>query len=236
MSTLASFIITAISESSLELLLSFGAVPQLGREQELTLPSAEPDNYDWKGTRAIALSDSNEPSEGTVVKASADSDSDVEKKDEPTGDARLADPDEVVPPTVEEQAAANPPVDLSKLQRTFVRACWISGIFSFIIAVVVPFPLFFSHYIFSRRFFEGWCGVSLAWVLLAGIFCMCVTLFPVSVRAQHACSGEADADAGPPPLLHRVLPVWESRGEIFLLARSTLRVVSGRTRKEQVVA
>ncbi|GAA5947178.1 hypothetical protein JCM3775_002690 [Rhodotorula graminis] len=177
MSSLASFIITAI----------------------------KPDNYDWKGTRAIALSDSNEPAEGTVVKASADTDSEAEKKDEPTGEARIADSDEVLPPTMEEQAAANPPLDLAKLQRTFVRACWISGIFSFIVTIVIPLPLFFSHYIFSRRFFEAWCGVSLAWVLLAGIFCM-------------------------------ILPVWESRNEVFILARSTLRVASGRTRKEQAVA
>ncbi|GAA6055529.1 hypothetical protein JCM3770_006770 [Rhodotorula araucariae] len=166
----------------------------------------KPDNYDWKATRAISLSDSDTPSEGRIERGGSDVDLDFEKKDEPTGETILANPaDEVLAPSLEEQAAQNPPVDLATLQRTFVRACWVSGAFSLIITIVIPIPMFATGYVFSRRFFEVWCSISIAWVLLAGIFCM-------------------------------FLPVWESRREMFVLARSVLRVLTGRTDKIEVAA
>ncbi|BGP44352.1 hypothetical protein JCM10450v2_000163 [Rhodotorula kratochvilovae] len=172
----------------------------------LIITCIKPDNYDWKATRAIALSDSDTPAEGKIERGGSEVELDFEKKDEPTGETIPADPAiDILTPTLEEQAAQNSPVDLATLQRTFVRACWISGAFSFTIAILIPIPMFASGYVFSRRFFEVWCGISVAWVLLAGVFCM-------------------------------FLPVWESRKEMFILARSTLRVLTGRTDKVEVVA
>lgn len=63
-------------------------------------------------------------------------------------------------------------LDNAVLQRVFVRAAWFSGALSLIIAIVIPIPLFASNYVFSRRFFEVWVGLSMVWVLLAGGFCM----------------------------------------------------------------
>lgn len=201
MSSLASFIITCISASSAFIFAAsvklVHASPTSSRalfvRRRFTCFDAdadaaphllaEPDNYDWHATRAIALSDSSVPHEGKVVGGTSDVDVDLEKKDQSTGETMPVDLDEMPSPTVEEQAASNAPVDLVTLQRTFVRACWISGLFSFVIAIVIPFPLFFSHYIFSKRFFEAWCGVSLAWVLLAGIFCMCAAVLPFLLPA-----------------------------------------------------
>lgn len=184
------------------LLLPFTDPPE--HRTDVKMQRAEPDNYDWAETRKIALSDSNDPAR-ELEKNASDVDLDAEKKDEPTGatlpaaesdrneqDAEAAVGDETT------GADTAPKYDLAYLQRVFVRACWISGIFSLCIAILIPIPMFASHYVFSRRFFEVWCGcvclspsapscqvtdadttmtsLSLVWVLLAGFFCMCVEL------------------------------------------------------------
>lgn len=41
-----------------------------------------------------------------------------------------------------------------------------------VIAIIIPMPMFAAHYVFSRRFFEGWVGISIAWLLLAGGLCV----------------------------------------------------------------
>ncbi|GAA5873095.1 hypothetical protein JCM3774_000340 [Rhodotorula dairenensis] len=165
----------------------------------------KPDNYDWKSTRAIALSDSDAPNEGTIeVQQAGDVVDYDDKKDEPTGEAVLAPASELV--MTEKLASPEPaPLDIAALQRVFVRATIFSSILALIITILIPIPMFASHYIFSRRFFEVWAGLSIVWALFAGGFCV-------------------------------ILPVWESRHEMAILARSTLRVAMGRTAKESVVA
>ncbi|KWU42090.1 Na+/solute symporter [Rhodotorula sp. JG-1b] len=163
----------------------------------------KPDNYDWKSTRAIALSDSDEPSEGTIeVQQTADNIDYDDKKDEPTGEAVLA--SDLV--ASDKLASPEPaPLDVATLQRVFVRATIFSSILALIITIIIPIPMFASGYVFSRRFFEVWVGFSIVWALFAGGFCV-------------------------------ILPIWESRHEIAILARSTLRVATGRTAKEDIVA
>lgn len=122
--------------------------------------SAEPDNYDWNSTRAISLSDSDVPSEGKIERSSASaSEVDDEKKDEPTATITSA-VLETQKPGVDapalEAASKDPGLDRAMLQRVFVRSLWISGIFAFVIAILIPIPMFASHYVFSRRFFEVW--------------------------------------------------------------------------------
>jgi hypothetical protein len=63
-------------------------------------------------------------------------------------------------------------LDNSVLQRVFIRAAWFSAALSLVIAILIPIPMFASHYVFSRRFFEVWVGISIVWVLVAGGFCM----------------------------------------------------------------
>lgn len=121
--------------------------------------SAEPDNYDWNSTRAISLSDTDVPSEGKIERSSAStSEVDDEKKEEPTAtitSAVLETQPELDAPAVEE-VSKDPALDRAMLQRVFVRSLWISGIFAFVIAILIPIPMFASHYVFSRRFFEVW--------------------------------------------------------------------------------
>merc|ERR1712080_567757 len=91
----------------------------------------KPDNYDWKSTRAIALSDSDEPSEGTIeVQQTADNIDYDDKKDEPTGEAVLA--SDLV--ASDKLASPEPaPLDVATLQRVFVRATIFSSILALII-------------------------------------------------------------------------------------------------------
>ena len=37
---------------------------------------------------------------------------------------------------------------------------------------IVPLPLFFSHYVFSKSFFTLWIVVSFLWVSCAAAFCV----------------------------------------------------------------
>ncbi|GAA5858337.1 hypothetical protein JCM8547_004656 [Rhodosporidiobolus lusitaniae] len=175
----------------------------------------KPDNYDFSGTRAIALSDSDSPST-TITRGDSEADLDGEKKIEgPTGKilpaaafddaaAKEAATEVAMAPALAE-AATNNALDMEVLQRVFVRACWFSGALALVITILIPFPLFFTNYVFSRRFFEVWCGFSMIWLLAAGTFCV-------------------------------LLPLWESRQEIAILAKSTVRVLLGKTVKEHEIA
>jgi len=69
-------------------------------------------------------------------------------------------------------------IDRPALEKVFKRASWASGTLAIVMTFIIPLPLFFSEYIFSRRFFEVWIGISIVWVLVAGFFCMCVLFFP----------------------------------------------------------
>lgn len=59
-------------------------------------------------------------------------------------------------PADEAQEAPLLDPDNSALQRVFVRAVWFSLAFTLIVGIIVPFPMFGTEYIFSRRGFEGW--------------------------------------------------------------------------------
>ncbi|GAA6040980.1 hypothetical protein JCM8097_000521 [Rhodosporidiobolus ruineniae] len=162
----------------------------------------KPDNYDFSGTRAIALSDSNAPSTGKITRGDSDAELDLEKKDEPTGETLPAVVDEKEKsPSMDvaamEAAGQDPNLDRAVLQRVFVRASWFSGTLALIITIIIPIPMFAASYVFSRRFFEVWCGLSIVWLLCAGVFCV-------------------------------ILPVWESRAEIAALSKSTVRVLLGK--------
>ncbi|BGP52573.1 hypothetical protein JCM8202v2_000128 [Rhodotorula sphaerocarpa] len=133
----------------------------------------KPDNYDWKATRAIALSDSDEPSSGNIEVRPAGDGSDLdEKKDEPSGGGEVLPTLPEVPvetgPTPDEQL----PLDIGALQRIFLKATIFSSTTALIIVILIPIPMFAAHYIFSRRFFEVWVGLSIVWTFIAGIFCV----------------------------------------------------------------
>lgn len=103
---------------------------------------AEPDNYDWKSTRAIALSDSDEPSSGNIEVRPAGDGSDLdEKKDEPSGGGEVLPTLPEVPvetgPTPDEQL----PLDIGALQRIFLKATIFSSTTALIIVILIPIPM-----------------------------------------------------------------------------------------------
>lgn len=57
------------------------------------------------------------------------------------------------------------------LQRTFVMALILSTVLSLTMDVIIPLPLFFSHYIYSRGFFTFYIVVSFIWVFAAFALC-----------------------------------------------------------------
>lgn len=62
--------------------------------------------------------------------------------------------------------------DHVELQRIFVRAGYGAIALAVIVALLVPLPLFFTNYIFSKGFFTFWIAASFIWILLAGGVCM----------------------------------------------------------------
>ncbi|GAA6063242.1 hypothetical protein JCM10212_000344 [Sporobolomyces blumeae] len=193
---------SAVSGASAGLVMSTLAV--------VTVTLIRPDNYDWSGTRAVTM-----VSESTPVKShvqdhssrSSTTQAEDEEKSHETDQKASTTASAIEPVTLakdgqaqdddDEGAGDRPreePLDLGRLQKVFKRAAWGSGTLALIVTIIIPFPLFFSHYVFSRRFFEAWIGISCAWCLLSGIFCI-------------------------------LLPIFESRVEIFRIARNAVRAL-----------
>jgi len=122
-----------------------------------------PDNYDFKGTRKIANLDVEEE---IIPGTSWPSISDEEK-------AEKSEVAEVSPtdPSREVVLLANGDVvDVSVLKGSFKRAGWYSLALTIIVTIIVPLPMFFSHYVYSKPFYTFWVSVSIVWVLLSGTF------------------------------------------------------------------
>ncbi|KAH7882194.1 Na+/solute symporter [Phlebopus sp. FC_14] len=125
-----------------------------------------PANYDFTGTRAIAMLDGD--------KASVDQDVQNELEGR-----TLADPEKIL------KEKDSPIVDVSKdevqamasLQRVFKRALIYSSILTLIVVIIVPLPMFFSHYVFSRKFYTFWTACSIIWAFASGTFCIILPLW-----------------------------------------------------------
>ncbi|KAK4888314.1 hypothetical protein LTR27_012765 [Elasticomyces elasticus] len=61
--------------------------------------------------------------------------------------------------------------DPKGLQRTFYFALILSCTLSFIMDFLIPMPMFFSHYVFSKGFFLGWVVIGFLWVFFAVFTC-----------------------------------------------------------------
>jgi hypothetical protein len=129
----------------------------------VTISLIKPDNFDWEVTRAInAVVTEGASPRDTSTPDLADS---GEKKDFtevtppfPTAHTEL--PSHLAPTTKEED-------DPKTLRRAFKLACISAFILTFILDFLVPMPMFFSGYIFSRGFFTGWVVVSFIWVFVS---------------------------------------------------------------------
>ncbi|KAF2205930.1 hypothetical protein GQ43DRAFT_477020 [Delitschia confertaspora ATCC 74209] len=66
--------------------------------------------------------------------------------------------------------------DPSSLRGAFKLACIASFVMTLIMDFLVPMPMFFSHYIFSKGFFTGWIVISFIWVFVSSFVS---TILPV---------------------------------------------------------
>jgi len=158
----------------------------------------KPDNYDFAGTRAIAEVDDGETNverEGTDLQEieSASDDKKENEKDVSSSSSAVEEAKRVYGTTEEERMV---------LQKVFKRAVVYSLLFTGCVAIVLPLPMFFSHYIFSKKFYAFWVACTIIWVLLAGAFCI-------------------------------ILPIWESRAEIWVIVSGCLGYLANGKRSKQ---
>lgn len=121
----------------------------------------KPNNYDFEGTRAIAMLDNAENNDPDSDVASA------EKRENLPLDfeARPTDP-----------VALEDPLCHDTLQRVFRRAAWYSSAMSVIVILIVPLTMFFTNYVFSKRFYTFWVTCSIVWVFMSGTFSVILPL------------------------------------------------------------
>ncbi|KAG1816541.1 putative urea transporter [Suillus subaureus] len=121
----------------------------------------KPDNYDFEGTRAIALLDKSENNDPNLDVASA------EKREKLPSDFEVGPTDPV---------AQEDPLCYDTLQGVFRRATWYSSAMSVIVILIVPLTMFFTNYVFSERFYAFWVTCSIVWVFMGGAFSVILPL------------------------------------------------------------
>ncbi|KAG1761479.1 putative urea transporter [Suillus placidus] len=119
----------------------------------------KPDNYDFEGTRAIAMLDNSENNDPDSDVASAEKKLPTDFEVRPTG------------PVAQED-----PLCHDTLQRAFRRAAWYSSAMSVIVILIVPLTMFFTNYVFSERFYTFWVTCSIVWVFMSGTFSVILPL------------------------------------------------------------
>ncbi|KAF2186967.1 Na+/solute symporter [Zopfia rhizophila CBS 207.26] len=130
-----------------------------------------PDDFDWEITRAInaevvsgTAGPISMPQESTpqLSDSGKEKDTAMEVPTEPTvPNANLS--------TVQQEEKTlhidiGATDDPSKLRGAFKLACWSSFLLTFIMDFLIPMPMFFAQYIFSKEFFTAWVVISFIWV------------------------------------------------------------------------
>ncbi|KAH3917376.1 hypothetical protein HBI56_118630 [Parastagonospora nodorum] len=133
-----------------------------------TISLIKPDNFDWEITRAInavvvdgTLQDGTVTPRDTSTPELSDSNEKKDATEVSAPPATHASQDELPPhlaPTAKEED------DPKTLRSAFKMACIFAFVLTFILDFLLPMPMFFSGYIFSKGFFTGWVVVSFIWV------------------------------------------------------------------------
>ncbi|KAI0364049.1 Na+/solute symporter [Pilatotrama ljubarskyi] len=144
---------------------------------------ARPTKYDFAGTRAIAVyddaSDFKAPAHGSsaTMRHHSSSETSSQAEKESSKDVTTAD---VVPVEADVDGEKSPgaqEVTHAELKRVFRRAGWYSLALTVAVAVIVPLPMFFSQYVFSKGFYTFWVACTIIWAAMSGIFCMILPLW-----------------------------------------------------------
>lgn len=138
--------------------------------------------FDWETTRSINAKVITAPN-------TADVSPQLELVDEVEKKATSAPPTEAALPTESvrdmEESPKEAAADLEleeeprKLASAFILACWSAFILTFIMDFLVPMPMFFSQYIFSKGFFTAWVVISFIWVFVSGFISAILPIWEV---------------------------------------------------------
>ncbi|KAI0742221.1 Na+/solute symporter [Daedaleopsis nitida] len=166
----------------------------------VTVSLARPAKYDFSATRAIAMYDDSPASASASDVATSNSGrGPLDEGDAGAGDGGFA-PGKEKGSDIEHQVSVSTQVVAVKdpgsasreeLKAVFRRAAWYSLALTMTVAILVPIPMFFSCYVFTKGFYTFWVACTIIWAAMSGVFCM-------------------------------VLPLWESRREILLIAGAFL--------------
>ncbi|TVY27571.1 Urea active transporter [Lachnellula hyalina] len=136
----------------------------------------KPDNFDWEITRSINLPELSAPP--SVNEESGAEIGSGEEKKVPSEPA----PSHSTLPTVvhedlEELEDAAIMEDPTRLKGALRFAYISSTVLTLIMLIIVPVPMFLSHYIFSLTFFKTWVGISFVWVFFALFSCAILPIY-----------------------------------------------------------
>lgn len=135
-----------------------------------TVSLIKPDDFDWEITRAI---NAIPVTQGVRQPGTETPESTVSPSDREKSDSKTAPPSPTVASSAAElendlQATSGDIADSpSSLRSAFKLACISSFLLTFILDFLLPMPMFFSHYIFSKGFFTAWVVISFVWVFVS---------------------------------------------------------------------
>lgn len=134
----------------------------------------KPDNFDWEITRAInAVVVDSTSQDGTVTPRESET-PELSESGEKKGITETSAPSTTTAALPPHLAPTNQEEDSpTVLRRSFKLACISAFVLTFILDFLLPMPMFFSHYVFSKGFFTGWVVLSFLWVFASsGISCL----------------------------------------------------------------
>ncbi|TVY15500.1 Urea active transporter [Lachnellula arida] len=143
----------------------------------------KPDNFDWEITRSINLPELSAPP--TIASVTEDSGPETGSGEEKTvtsdPDPAPAPPHATLPTVLhedlEELEDAAIMEDPTRLKGALRFAYISSSVLTLIMLIIVPVPMFLSHYKFSLTFFKTWVGISFVWVFFALFSCAILPIY-----------------------------------------------------------
>ena len=136
----------------------------------VTISLIKPDDFDWEVTRAINAVVTDGTTQDGITTPQIASTPELSDSGEKKGVTETAGPQTTMtshnepelPPHLAPTAVEED--DPATLHRAFKLACISAFVLTFILDFLLPMPMFFSEYIFSRGFFTGWVIISFIWV------------------------------------------------------------------------
>lgn len=153
-----------------------------------------PDNYDFDQTRAI-----NQPLHHNTVQKPA-----ATEKQQPESDANsvsegekkastTASPDIAQGEMFDEDAGPEEePEDPAALARAVKIAVIAGTSLSAILVLILPLPLFFSHYVFSKGFFTFWIILGILWAFVGTFITVLLPIWESWGPLRMVCRGIKD--------------------------------------------